>query len=137
MSGITIDKSVTDFAQTFGVLALLVLMLIPATTIALGVLGRALLRQINVSADAISRTGKAIDAMTRRLEKLDDAHADRFDQIDQSLRELAARVDAMPADVRRELDPIFTLLNQALDRIEKKRQTPTWAARLFGMERLQ
>jgi len=137
VSGFTIDKSVTEFAQMFGVLALLTLLLIPATTIALGVLGRALLRQINVSAEAINRTSEAIHAVTRRLEKLDDAHADRFDQIDQSLRDLAARIDSMPADVRRELNPIFTLLNQALDRIEKKRQAPNWAVRLFGMERLQ
>lgn len=136
MSGVTIDPSIMSFAQTFGVLALLIFFLIPLMGVSLTVMGRALLKQIAVTSEAIVQTGNAMHALAARVEAVETNHTARLDKLDQNMHDLAVRIDRMPADVRREIDPVFTALNRALERIER-RPTPNPFARLFGMERLQ
>lgn len=119
---IAIDPSLTQFAQTFGVMALLLLLFIPVMGISLTMMGRVLWKQTNTHAEVMRSTAQAMHALADRMARVEVSHATRLDKLDADMTGLAARVDRLPADIRQEIEPVFDTLNKALDRIERRQE---------------
>lgn len=119
---IAIDPSITQFAQTFGVMALLLLLFIPVMGTSLVMMGRVLWKQTNTHAEVMRSTAQAMTALADRMARVESSHSTRLDKLDTDMVGLAARVDRLPTDVRHEIEPVFATLNNALDLIERRQE---------------